>query len=375
VNEADNIFTGGAYEGDDDSVATMGSITVSQFSLKFESESFTLDFPTQALQVHLDNDSRVFFAHPNYPNWKIYSLDSGIIEHRSLQRFGLKKRLEELQYQHSGPSKHARQVFAVLGGLVACFLGLWIFSDAILGIIVNVMPAEWEKKVGNVAFAEMSEEFELTKEPALTNRLYLVAVRLKKGLPYDAPKFEFHVADEPILNAFALPNGKVIVMRGLLEQADAEELAGVLAHEMSHVIQKHGMRAIAQMIGPSLIAKYIFGGNSALAAFTKGAAMLGGLQYSRENERQADAEAWDILVRANIDPRALTRFFRQIKREEGKHADSADVFSSHPATTERIQLLEKKWNESPKKSSFQPVNAGQQPPKTEPKLPTFPFLK
>jgi Zn-dependent protease with chaperone function len=375
MNEADNIFTGGAYEGDDDSVATMGSITVFQFSLKFESESFALDFPTQALHVELDSDSRVIFTHPKYSNWKIYSIDPAIINHRSLQRFGLKKRLEELQFEHGGPSKHAVRVYSVLGGLVACFVCLWLFSDAILGLVVNVMPADWEVKVGNAAFAEIKDEIEITKEPALTNRLNLVAQRLKKGLPFDAPKFEFHVADEPILNAFALPNGKVIVMRGLLEETDGDELAGVLAHEMSHVIRKHGMRAIAQMIGPSLISKYIFGGGSALAAMTERSALLGGLQYSRENERQADSQAWEILLRANIDPRSLTKFFRQMRRSEGGDGASADVFSTHPATSERIQLLEKKWVETKKKSGFQTVNAGPPISKTERPAPTFPFLK
>jgi len=197
---------------------------------------------------------------------------------------------------------------------------------------------------------------------------------LKKGLPDDAPKFEFHVADEPILNALALPSGQVVVMRGLLEEADGDELAGVLAHEMAHVLEKHGMRALAQMIGPSLISKYIFGGDSALSAMTEGSAMLGSLQYSRDNEREADAQAWEILLRANIDPRGLTRFFRQMRREEGGDTDT-DVFSTHPATSERIETLEKKWEETQKKSGFQPVNAGPPIPKSERPELTLPFLK
>jgi predicted Zn-dependent protease len=103
--------------------------------------------------------------------------------------------------------------------------------------------------------------------------------------------------------------------------------------------------------------------------------MLGGLQYSRENEREADTQAWEILMAANIDPRGLAKFFREMRRAEGKHADDADVFSTHPATSERIALLDKKWNDSLKKSGFKPVDGGEQPPRTAPKIPNFPFLR
>jgi Zn-dependent protease with chaperone function len=376
MNEADNIFTGGAYEGDDDSVATMGTITASQFSLKFESEAFTLDLPTHNLEVDLDEKSRVIFTHPNYPGWKIYSLDPKILYHRSLHRFGaLKKKLEQLQYEHAGPSKHAVRVYKVLGAITACLIGLWLFSDAILGLIVNTMPASWEVKVGDAAFKEMQDEVMMTTDPILTARLNPVVERLKRGLPYGGPKFEFYIASDPLNNAIALPNGKVIVMSGLLEEADPEELAGVLAHEMSHVLKRHGMRALAQMQGASLIATYIFGGEGALADFTELSSALGGLKYSRDNERQADKQAFDILIRANIDPRGLTRFFRQMRREEAQALDIPDVFNTHPPTTERIQTLEQLWEKNPKKSGYQPVQTGPAPPKSERSMSILPILQ
>lgn len=362
MDEADQSFTGGAFQGGDDSLAAMGTIALSQFSLKFETDAFTIDMPTRELQVDLDESGeRVLFSHPNFPNWKVYCLDTVILNHRGLQRFGLKQRLEDLKYGQSDAAKHTKKVFVALSVLVACMVGLWLGSDLILGVIVNTLPARWEQQVGNTAFAEITADTEFTKEPSLTNRLYLVTERLKRGVPYGAPKFNFVVADDPLINACALPNGQVVVNRGLIETADPDELAGVLAHEMAHVIEKHGMRAIAQMIGPLLIAKYIFGGDSALAAFTAGAAILGGLQYSRGNEHDADAKAWQILMQANIDPRALSRFFREIRRSEGRGASATDIFSTHPATSERIDRLNELWEKSPKKSGFAPVNGGPDP--------------
>jgi Zn-dependent protease with chaperone function len=365
MNEADQSFTGGAFEGADDSLAVMGTITVSQFSVKFETEAFTIDLPTQGLDVQLDESGeRVFFAHVKYPGWTVYCLDRAIMHHRCLQRFGLKERLEDLKYAESPSARHAKKVFIALGVLVGCMVGLWLGTDLILGIIVNALPAEWEQKVGKTAFNEFIAETELTEEPSLTNRLFLVSERLKRGLPYDAPKFKFVVADDMLINACALPNGQVIVMRGLIEAADPDELAGVLAHEMAHVIEKHGMRAIAQDQGAMFIARYLFGGDSALAAFMAGAAILGGLQYSRANEHDADAKAWEILMKANIDPRALNRFFREMRRTEGRAGNTTDIFSTHPATSERIDRLNEMWRKSPKKSGFEPVNGGPEPKRT-----------
>lgn len=365
MNEADQSFTGGAFEGPDDSLAVMGTITVSQFRVKFETEAFTMELPTQDLWVDLDEaGERVYFSHAKYPGWKVYCLDTAILDDRGLQRFGLKQRLEELKYPESPSAKHAKKVFIALGVLVGCLVGLWLGTDLILGVIVNALPSEWEQKVGNKAFQEFMAETELTDEPSLTNRLYMVSERLKRGLPYGAPKFKFVVADDPLINACALPNGQVIVMRGLIEAADPDELAGVLAHEMAHVLEKHGMRAIAQMQGSMLIVEYMFGGDSALAAFTAGAAILGGLQYSRENEHDADAKAWGILMRANIDPRALNRFFREMRRTEGRGANTTDIFSTHPPTSERIERLNELWRKSPKKSGFEPVNGGPDPKRT-----------
>lgn len=355
--EAVQIYPGGAFQGSDDSVATMGTITVSPYNVLFEGDGLLLNFPSHALALDLDAETeRVLISHPNYPGWQIYSLDPAILEDRCLQRFNLKERLERLKYQRAGPSRHVRQVYMALGGLILLLFICWAFTDTVLGMVVAAMPSEVERQVGKAAFSEISDEYEITHEPALTNRLFLVTERLKKGLPADAPKFHFFVADDDMVNAFALPGGNVIVMRGLIESSEPDELAGVLSHEMAHVIGKHGMRQIAQTIGPLLIAEFLFSRNSAVAALTAGGAEFGSLSYSREHETQADENGWEILVRANIDPRAMTRFFRKIQNMEGDQAE--EVLSTHPATSARIERLEEKWATSFKKSGFQPVDGG-----------------
>ena len=371
MSGAASVFPGGAFQGDDDSVASMGSITVSTYSVRFETEEFTLDFPAQGLAVDLDETGeRVLFSHPNFPGWTVYSLDIGILECRGLQRFGLKDRVAELQAQHPEAANHGRRVYGALVALVLVMVGLWAFTNPILSLIVTMMPAEWETKVGKEAFDELTDIFQLSEERALTNRVFLVSQRLKRGLPPNAPKFRFHVAETHIVNAIALPGGEVVVMQGLLFDATPDELAGVLAHEMAHVIRKHGMRHLAQSIGPSFASKYISGGDGALSALMEGASELGQLHYSRDNEREADAMAFDILINANIDPRCLAGYFKKMRKAEGKNAREANVFSTHPATSERISNLEQAWAGARKKSGFEPVDGGPPLPDTIP-MPKF----
>jgi predicted Zn-dependent protease len=312
-----------------------------------------------------ETGERVLFSHASFPAWTIYSLDAAILDHRGFHLPWLQRRVEQLKAELSGSTNHAKRVYTVLASIVLILVGLWAVTDAIVGVIVNILPTEWENQVGKESFAEVRQFFPLTDEPSLTNRVFLVTQRLKKGLPPDAPKFRFHVSSMPLVNAIALPGGDVVVLEGLLADATPDELSAVLAHEMAHVIKKHAMRQIAQQAGPAFVAKYILGGQGALSTLMAGASTLGDLQYSRGNERQADALAFDILVAANVDPRSLANFFKKIRKIEKKMGDNNDdLFSTHPPTEERIKFLQKKWEECPRKSGYEKVNGGPPLPET-----------
>src|SRR5687767_14362731 len=216
MSDADPIFPGGAYEGADDSDAVVGQITVSMFCVRFETEGFTLDLPTHNLDIALgEGGERVLFSHRNFPQWTVYCLDPSILDHRSFQQQSLRNRVEELKLEKTGTPKHTIMVYSALGGILAVLFGLWAFSNVILGLIVAAMPASWETQIGDSAYEEMRQEYKPLTDPAYTNRLFLVTQRLKKGLPSDAPKFEYMIADDDEVNAMALPGGRVIVMRGL----------------------------------------------------------------------------------------------------------------------------------------------------------------
>lgn len=158
--------------------------------------------------------------------------------------------------------------------------------------------------------------------------------------------FEFHCVNDKAINAFALPGGYVFVNRGAIEAADNEaQLAGVIAHELSHVALRHGTaeatKAQAAQAGVGIIGA-IFGGNAGGALLTElGRFSAGGvlLRYSRAAETQADVVGTQVLYDAGYDPRALGQFFEKIEAES-KGQNPPEFFSDHPNPEHRVERVE-----------------------------------
>jgi hypothetical protein len=158
--------------------------------------------------------------------------------------------------------------------------------------------------------------------------------------------FEFHCVNDKAINAFALPGGFVFVNRGAVEAADNEaQLAGVMAHELSHVALRHGTsaatKAQAAQTGVGILGA-ILGGNAGGALFTEfGRFGAGGvlLRYSRSAETQADVVGTQVLYDAGYDPRALAQFFEKIEADS-KGQSPPEFFSDHPNPERRVERVE-----------------------------------
>src|SRR4051812_35524592 len=107
MHEADPIYPGGAFQGDDDADAVMGQISLTEFVLKFESDAFNFELPLHGLMVEQDEaGERVYFSHLNFPGWRIYSLDPAILRSHHFSRPAIQQQLAEHQRQRAG-AKHA----------------------------------------------------------------------------------------------------------------------------------------------------------------------------------------------------------------------------------------------------------------------------
>ncbi len=165
----------------------------------------------------------------------------------------------------------------------------------------------------------------------------------RPGLPW-----RFGVLDSPNINAFATPGGYVLVTRGLLAQlSDEAELAGVLAHEIAHVVKKHHLNAILKSqgasLGAELLGKYA---DNKLGVGEVTDKLVGGLKeislrgLDKGDEYQADRMALVLAARSGYDPFGLPRVLQKLETLNARDSSIALLFETHPAPTARLDALE-----------------------------------
>jgi predicted Zn-dependent protease len=204
-----------------------------------------------------------------------------------------------------------------------------------------------EIALGRQAQQQVKKDVPELADGTVASYVRSIGKRLSARAPGPKYPYSFSVADYREINAFALPGGPVWVHRGTLSAATNEaQLAGVLAHEVAHVAQRHS----ADQLTKRLVANGLLGllgavlGNdrSARTAQVAAQVLAGGymLKFSRDDEREADRVGARILRQAGWDAREMIAFMDTLRREQGRDSSSVEVFlSSHPGPAERAALL------------------------------------
>lgn len=175
-----------------------------------------------------------------------------------------------------------------------------------------------------------------------------------KKTPY---KFHFHVVNDSMVNAFALPGGHVFVTRGTLNVCENEDqLAAVLGHEIMHVMLRHGARQMSNNAGVMILIEALLGGqgDSALGAAAMVAMNFFGLKYSRENEAESDKYGLRIATTAGYNPSGMAQFFQTLMNVYGKEPKAAKYTTDHPLTQDRIDAAQKQIAERYSAESARP---------------------
>lgn len=183
---------------------------------------------------------------------------------------------------------------------------------------------------------------------------FLVTNTVAKSSPW---KFQFHViADTKTINAFALPGGQIFITMGLLNKLQTEaQLAGVLGHEMGHVIERHSAEQMAKsQLGQALILAVGMGSSDPnhpdLAMNTTMIASMVNhmmeLRYSRKDESEADTWGLKLMAEAGYNPRAMIQVM-EILKAAGDHGHSIEMFQTHPNPDIRIQNINHYLQEHP----------------------------
>ncbi len=238
-------------------------------------------------------------------------------------------------------------------GLIAplmLIVALVIYSKEIAGWAAGQMPIATERQLGEKLWAMQKPGLGIVQRPVVNKMLDEIGTKLTQGSPY---KYEFHLVDNKTVNAFAMPGGFVVVHAGLIERASsAEEVAGVLAHEVQHVEKRHSLKAMAHSLGLGIAASLIMGDVSG-GAVVGAAQEMSRLSFSRESETEADLEGMKMLARAGIDPTGLKTFFRKMS-EDTKLALPA-ILSSHPASEDRFALIDRELPKTVAGKTFAPL--------------------
>lgn len=176
-------------------------------------------------------------------------------------------------------------------------------------------------------------------------------------------KFKFHLLlDKQTINAFALPGGQIFITLGLLNKLQTEaQLAGVLAHEMGHVIERHSAQQMAKsQLGQMLIvavgsaASDPQSGNQsyapiAIASFVN---QMFQLRYSRHDEAEADIWGLKLMEKAGFDPRAMIQVMEVLKSASGGKGGSPEIFQTHPNPDLRIKQIKEYLEAHPPSSKL-----------------------
>ena len=208
-----------------------------------------------------------------------------------------------------------------------------------------------EKKLGQEAMREIRASGMYLNDPEVNAYLNELGQRILTANPGIRDRFEFFAVGDPAINAFAMPGGYIGVNMGLVLLCQSEsELAGVLAHEISHVTQKHYARMVDDQrknawMGIAGLAAAVLAAKAGKGDVAQGA-LLGSqaaqvqnyLNFSRDNEREADRIGFQYLSRAQFDPAAMATFMERLQRSSSLN-DTGIVpgyLRTHPVTGERI---------------------------------------
>ncbi len=226
--------------------------------------------------------------------------------------------------------------------LAVLFIGLPRAAEPIAAL----MPLAWEEALGEQLFNGFSDHGKICG--AYDGEAVLQRLTERLTAATDSPyNFRVAVIDSVQVNAFAAPGGYIVLYRGLIWNAESpDDVAGVLAHEIGHVIERHGTESMVRAAGLAAIVQLLLGDPSGLLSIgAAGGELLLSLAYSRKDEAEADAVAVDLLAAADIDSAGFVNFLERMARAESKNASTTggaiDIpfLSTHPRSAERAATV------------------------------------
>ncbi|MDH3748880.1 MAG: M48 family metalloprotease [Gammaproteobacteria bacterium] len=237
-----------------------------------------------------------------------------------------------------------------------------------------VLSKSEENRFGRAIMSQIRQTGQVVEDPLIAEFINEIGHQIAAQANDGSHRFEFFVINDERINAFALPGGYIGVHTGLIEATrNEDELAGVLAHEIAHVTQRHIARAIhanqrqgilttALMLG-AIVAGIAGGGGDAMQAgiaVAQGTAAQSQINFTRSNEYEADRIGIGALHDAGYDPHGMASFFDVMSRQQPTSPElrAPEFLRTHPVTTNRIAEARARASEHPRQLSTDSTNYG-----------------
>ncbi|MFL6247529.1 MAG: M48 family metallopeptidase [Thermoanaerobaculia bacterium] len=207
----------------------------------------------------------------------------------------------------------------------------------------NLISIEEEWQLGNQLSQDIERQVRLNNDPAVNAYVQDMGRRIvaQAAPPFNQLPWQFHVVEDEAINAFAIPGGHVYVNTGLIKNADnASELAGVMAHEISHVLARHSTEQLSRQYGLSVIAGAVLGQNPGQLAQIAAQLVAGGAlaRFSREAEEEADRIGIQAMAAAGYNPNGMATMFEELLEHQKTQPSRVEqFFSTHPLTQDRLK--------------------------------------
>ncbi|MDX1957752.1 MAG: M48 family metallopeptidase [Leptospiraceae bacterium] len=339
---------------------TSGKIILEKNFLVFSHESHSFKLSLEKLKVRIGGSGNglVFFHHPDFPDWDFYTSDKSIIRDPIAKKSSC---FDDVRLEDRNNLLKVGSVVLLIAVFITGLIYLFrAFKDSMTYAIAAQIPTSIEKSIGDATFKSYIAGKKIYKDKQFLEKLKPITDRLLENTKNSGYEFKFHVVEDSHINAIAFPGGNILIHSALIKEAESpEEIAGVLAHEISHVTLKHGLRHILNSVGLFIVVQSLFGDFSGLIAIiTQNTSIFLSSRFSRDFEREADARGFNYLVNSKINPKGLSKFFKKIlemEKEEGITDNEIVKFiSTHPDTKERIDTIEQKAS-SLKDEDFTPI--------------------
>ena len=228
---------------------------------------------------------------------------------------------------------NASIVGVALAVLVLMGLGYWFGLPWLAGAAAARFPVGTEVKMGDTMYENMIRAYDVDERLTAATNDFAKSIDFKTPYP-----IRITVVKENEVNAFALPGGRIVVFDGIIRKMKTkEELAALLAHEVSHVHYRHSLRNIFRSLGGYLFLSLLLNDiNGVVTVLADNSNMLANLTYSRELETEADQKAMAIFKSDGLDLKGFVDLFTVLKSAHGD-VESLKLLSTHPLTADRLR--------------------------------------